>query len=74
MNLSEFALAIVNDPGYRASVVTRAASGNLPVEIEMLLLEMADGRQPISVSRAAPVQSRALAFVRPSVRPEEVQP
>lgn len=71
MNLSEFAQAVVNDPAYRESVVSRAAAGTLPVEIEMLLLETADSRQPVS---ARPLQSRTLAIVRPSTVEDGVQP
>ena len=66
MTLAEFAQTIIDDPGYRASVIARAQAGTLPPDIEMFLLETADGRVPVSL---LPNQSRTLALVRP---PSEV--
>jgi hypothetical protein len=78
MTLSELARTVIEDPGYRASVVERARAGTLPLEIEMLLLEafeMADGRLSMSAGRAGPppVQSKTLALLRPSAPAEETQ-
>ena len=76
MTLKEFALSITNDPAYRETVVTRARAGTLPGEIELFLWELgADGRLPMSADCVvgAPVQSRTLALVRPSVPSTHVE-
>lgn len=75
MTIRQFAQSIIDDPAYRETVKTRAQAGTLPPEVEMFLLEMADGRQPVSADRTVgePVQSRTLAIVRPSAFREEVR-
>ncbi len=78
MTLREFAQSVIDDPQYRETVVARAREGTLPEEIELFILEMADGRvSPLSTDRAlAPAQSRTLALIRrPSAAADdEVQP
>lgn len=57
---------------YRGLVfVIRARAGTLPPDIELFILEMADGRMPLSVDRAVaePEQSRTLALIRPLAFP-----
>jgi hypothetical protein len=72
MTLSEFAESIISDPEYRTSVVSRARAGTLAPDIELLLLELADGRLPIALERSGTTSpARALALVRPSVSPAE---
>jgi hypothetical protein len=75
-SLREFAQSIVNDPQYRDTVTARARAGTLPEEIELFLLELADGRvSPMAADRApTSAQSRTLALIRPSASTrEEVQ-
>jgi len=55
MNVRTFARQILQDPGYRQSVVTRANAGTLPPGVEEMLWELADGRVPVSVD-ARPVK------------------
>jgi hypothetical protein len=77
MTLREFAQSVIDDPGYRATVTARARAGTLPEEIELFILELADGRlPPLSVDRVpAATQSRTLALIRPSAAVNnEVQP
>ncbi len=66
MTLRDFAQSVVNDPQYRESVMARAREGTLPEEVELFLLEMADGRLPaLSTDCApAPAQSRTFALIR----------
>jgi hypothetical protein len=75
MTIRQFAQTIIDDPAYRETVKTRAQAGTLPLDVEMFLLEMADGRQPVSADRAGgeSVQSRTLALVRPLAFGEEVR-
>ena len=40
MTVSEFALSIVTNREYRASIERRAEAGTLPEEVELLLLEL----------------------------------
>jgi hypothetical protein len=70
MTLREFALSIVNDAQYRATLATRAYAGTLPEEVELFLLELADGRVcPQSANGADPsAPSRTLAVIRPRSR------
>ena len=61
MTLQQFAQSIIDDPSYRDSVVTRARAGLLPADVELLLLELADGRLPMSAGRGfAPDPSTTL--------------
>lgn len=74
MNLRDFAQSVVNDSQYRDTITARARAGTLPEEIELFLLEMADGRvSPLSVDRVlAPAQSRTFALIRrPSAAAED---
>lgn len=75
MTFEDFARSVRDSPEYRESVRIRACAGTLPPDVELFLLEMADGRMPMAADRSAgePVQSRTLALVRPSARTEEVQ-
>jgi hypothetical protein len=76
MTLREFAESIVNDPQYRDTVRARARAGTLPVDVELFILELADGRvSPLSVDRVPTyTQSPTLALIRPSASTrEEVQ-
>ena len=65
MTLRDFAQSIIDDPQYRETVVARAREGTLPEEVELFLLEMADGRvSPLSADCArAPAQSRTFALI-----------
>ena len=77
MTLREFAESIVNDPQYRDTVRARANAGTLPPDIELFVLELADGRvSPLSVDRVpTSTQSPTLALIRPSVaHKQEDQP
>jgi hypothetical protein len=69
MTIQEFAQSIIDDPAYRETVRTRALAGTLPPDVELFLLESADGRLPLSKDRdipaPAPVQSRTFALIRP---------
>jgi hypothetical protein len=73
MTFAEFCKSVIEDEGYRASVLKRAREGTLDPTIEMLLLEMAEGRTPVTADRAVtpPAQSHTLALVRPSAFKEE---
>lgn len=66
MTLREFAQSVIDDPDYRATITARAREGTLPEEVELFLLEMADGRvSPLSADSArAPAQSRTFALIR----------
>jgi len=67
MTLREFAQSVIDDPDYRATVTARARAGTLPEEIELFILELADGRTfpALSVDCVpAPTQSHTLALVR----------
>src|SRR5437773_1007937 len=59
MTLREFARSIVNDPQYRDTVRARANAGTLPEDIELFILELADGRvSPLSADCVpAPTQN-----------------
>jgi hypothetical protein len=76
MTLQEFAERVVCSDAYRASVIARAAAGTLPADVELFLLELADGRTPLAAGRAgaAPVQGPTLALLRPSVHTVGVEP
>ena len=67
MTLREFAISIVNDEQYRGALRARANAGTLPEDIELFILEMAEGRMtPLSTECVpAPTQSRSFAVVRP---------
>jgi hypothetical protein len=69
MTLREFAQSVIDDPDYRATITARARAGTLPEEIELFILELADGRvSPLSVDCVpGPTQSRTFAVVRPTV-------
>ncbi len=74
MTLRDFAQSIVDDPQYRDTITARARAGTLPEEIELFLLEMADGRvSPLSADFAPPpAQSRTFALIRrPSAADDE---
>jgi hypothetical protein len=71
MTLAELATNIVNDPAYREGLMSRARAGTLPESVESLLLEMADGRTPMSATTRAPAQSPTLALIRSSAVKEE---
>jgi hypothetical protein len=66
MTLREFAQSVIDDPDYRSTVTARARAGTLPEEIELFILELADGRvSPLSAECVpAPTQSRTLALIR----------
>lgn len=66
MTLRDFAQSVIDDPDYRATITTRARAGTLPEEIELFILELADGRvSPLSAECVpAPTQSRTLALIR----------
>jgi hypothetical protein len=74
MTLREFAQSIVNDPQYRDTLRSRAAAGTLPEDVELFLLEMADGRvSPLSAGcvPGSTQNPRTLALIRPSATVEE---
>jgi hypothetical protein len=73
MTLREFAQSVIDDPDYRATITTRARAGTLPEEIELFILELADGRvSPLSAECVSgATQSRTLALIRPSASVEE---
>ena len=48
MTIQQFAQSIVEDATYRETLRTRAQAGTLPENIELFLLEAADGRLPAS--------------------------
>jgi hypothetical protein len=75
MTLREFAESIVNDPQYRDTVRVRAKAGTLPEDVELFLLECADGRvSPLSVDRVpTSTQSRTFALIRPPATISEEQ-
>jgi hypothetical protein len=67
VTVPEFAQSVIEDPAYRESVVARARAGTLPESVELLLLEMADGRAPVAATNRSELpQSRTLALIRPS--------
>jgi hypothetical protein len=66
ITMQEFAKSLVDDPAYRDTIRLRALAGTLPTEIEMMVLELAQERVPMTVPDDAP-QSRTLALIRPSV-------
>jgi hypothetical protein len=67
LTLREFAKSVIDDPEYRATVTARARAGNLTEEIELWLLETAEGRMTPKSAECvqAPTQSRSFAVVRP---------
>ena len=73
MTLQQFAQSMIDDADYRQNVMTRARAGTLPADIELLLLELADGRLPLSADRAVGEPARTLTLVRPSAPTDEVQ-
>jgi hypothetical protein len=75
MTFQQFAADIRDSAEYRETVRQRAFSGQLPPDVEVYLLEMADGRTPVSADRVGePVrQGPTLALIRPSARNPEVK-
>ena len=65
----QFAQSIRDSAEYRETVRIRAHTGMLPPDVEVYLLEMADGRLPVAADE--PMQSRTLALVRLHVPREE---
>jgi hypothetical protein len=55
MTLQELAVAIINDPAYRQSIVARAAAGTLPEEVELAILDAAANRMPPRAPHSAVV-------------------
>jgi hypothetical protein len=67
MTLQEFAQRVVSSDAYRESVVARAAAGTLPADVEIFILELADGRMPVAAELGGAASARApLSLVRPS--------
>jgi hypothetical protein len=70
MTLQQLAQTIIDDPLYRATLHARAQAGTLPPDVEVMLLEMADGRVPLGVESPPERQSRTLALIpRPELHP-----
>jgi hypothetical protein len=72
VNLQQFAEQVVNDPQYRQTLIDRARAGTLPPDVEMFLLETADGRVTLSEHRPdllSAKQSHTLALVEPLTFP-----
>jgi len=61
MTIEQFARAVIDDPAYRQSIVTRAAAGTLPEELELFIWDMASTRMPLGRERKA-TPSPLLAF------------
>jgi hypothetical protein len=88
MTFQQWAATVRDSDEYRDSVRRRLVAGTLPPDVELFLLEaadgrlpasmdaqMADGRKPVSADRPnAPGlrQGPTLALIRPSARTEEV--
>jgi hypothetical protein len=68
MTVHEFCASVIADPAYRANLLERARKGTLSEEIELFILEMADGRVPPmpSAPQRAAAQGPTLALIRPS--------
>jgi hypothetical protein len=66
VNFEQFAQTVRDDPAYRDNLLMRARAGLLPADVEILPLEMADGRAPVAAIRSELPQSRTLALIRPS--------
>ena len=68
MTIQEFCASVVADAAYRANLLERARKGTLSEEIELFILEMADGRVPPMPRPAlrAATQGPTLALIRPS--------
>lgn len=64
MTVTEFAQTVVADAAYREGLMSRARAGQLAPDIELFLLEAADGRTPVSAD-VRPPQSRTLALIPP---------
>jgi hypothetical protein len=67
MTFIEFAQQIVDDPLYRATIITRARAGTLPVDVELFLLETAADVRLVARKPAIPTQppqSPTLALIR----------
>jgi hypothetical protein len=87
VTFEDFARSVRDSAEYRESVKKRAIEGRLPPDVELFLLEMADGRVPLAadaqmvdgrnpVSADRPVatgvrQGPTLALIRPSACKEE---
>lgn len=69
MTLQQLAQTIIDDPAYRETLHARARAGTLPLEVELMLLEVADGRVPLAIESPPERQSRTLALVRPELHP-----
>jgi hypothetical protein len=72
MTIQQFAQQIIDDPLYRETITARAQAGTLPPDVELFLLESADGRVPLADVRSVSPQSRTFAVVRPTVFASEV--
>lgn len=68
MTILEFAQTVIADASYREGVIRRAREGVLAPDIELFLLEAADGRVPVSAD-VRPPQSRTLALIPPRETP-----